>query len=1027
MLNNKNKYIVLLLVICIVLSGCSSISTVEFNEENAHKHIEQLSSVEYGGRLPGTEGNEKAVKYIAEEFKKIGLEPYSEDSSYLQTFKVISPILQQPTKLEVLDKNGNIVKQYELREDFREITSDYAFGGSARGKVKATNFLDEIKPGKDEIILTSMNTHDKENTDKLIEKGVKAVIKPSNTNQNGLNKDLFIKSTYVGEKESWQVKEGFIEILVTEKVFNELLSYSKKDYTLDINLNLTFPKLEISNVIGYIPGNDRELKEEALIISAHFDHVGTDPNGKVYGGALDNASGTGMLIELARAIKESEIKPRRTIIFAAFNAEESGCQGSLHYTDVPLFSLNKTVNINLDMVGSKEEVKLMLSSFPSLSSNKKMNEFLQQIRKVLDENKVEYNTDNYSDSSDHWSFNYRGVPAVTFSHPSEGLIHTPDDTIENINVHRLDEVGELVLSCIDYYAYAAKDKTFSKITEEQIHTLKLLLLYLVIIALVCIIAVFMIKVINKNSKLKKLFGGKPIFSSVIFILLLLGILIYNSSYGFNASSVIAYNSKPWENTVTIKGNDIKRIYDGNVDGKLVLLLKGDKGLKQIVVNVDGLVEQESYINDISTDVDKIRLYNDNILYLENRSLYNLDRIHKNKQKIIDNIEGFNIAEVENELYIVGYNEQGIIIKNNSDIKNINAENIIDIYSSADNKGRVHILFKERNSGEESVIKYALLEPDGNIVAPKEIYSLKNNASISFGVDKSRGYVFFKESTDCYYLTFYLGDRKDNYIKKQKLELHDSAGALIKISEAPYISSSNKSNNAEVTLVASGKNALDTNYICIIGFLNGKIIEEEILTNIKKENTINPILIESNYDKYAAWLEGKNNDYVLKIKSSDSKFGANSGRMILYIRLGNMVQNIFLMVLTMIRKLYWILPGCIILIISKIVKKDSWQDNRVIITAAILCNTIFQILFYRLPEFLGFRYEGLIITVIISLISVILVLIYKHEKREVSYFRLYVIFTVMSMIFISTLYAPYTIEGGMDKLKQTEMFKGNERE
>ena len=107
-----------------------------------------------------------------------------------------------------------------------------------------------------------------------------------------------------------------------------------------------------ANVIGFLEGTD--LKDEAIIISAHFDHLGIK-DGVIYNGANDNASGTSTLLEMLRIIdkmRKAGIKPRRTIIFALFTAEEKGLWGSRFYTDHPFFALAQTkFNVNIDMVG----------------------------------------------------------------------------------------------------------------------------------------------------------------------------------------------------------------------------------------------------------------------------------------------------------------------------------------------------------------------------------------------------------------------------------------------------------------------------------------------------------------------------------------------------------------------------------------------------------------------------------------------------------------------------------------------------
>jgi Zn-dependent M28 family amino/carboxypeptidase len=108
-----------------------------------------------------------------------------------------------------------------------------------------------------------------------------------------------------------------------------------------------------SNVIAVIPGNDPVLKDQLVVIGSHLDHMGKRPNGDVYGGADDNASGTAVMMELARSVVASGLRPARTLMFAAYDAEELGLIGSCYYVrQQPLYSIaNTKVMISVDMVG----------------------------------------------------------------------------------------------------------------------------------------------------------------------------------------------------------------------------------------------------------------------------------------------------------------------------------------------------------------------------------------------------------------------------------------------------------------------------------------------------------------------------------------------------------------------------------------------------------------------------------------------------------------------------------------------------
>jgi len=204
-------------------------------------------------------------------------------------------------------------------------------------------------------------------------------------------------------------------------------------------------KLTSSNVIGIIPGNKDE--EEIIILSAHLDHLGGTKQ-QFYPGALDNASGVGCLVEIANFINQNKIRPNKTIVFIAFNGEETGFTGSKYYAKNPIYPLEKTVLINLDQIGSKVILPLYILSIDN------QGELKDDIFKYSQELNLDAKT--YINSrSDHVPFEAEGVDAISIVHPfdrSHGY-HTPKDTIEIVSKDRAKEVVYLVLYYLDKKAY----------------------------------------------------------------------------------------------------------------------------------------------------------------------------------------------------------------------------------------------------------------------------------------------------------------------------------------------------------------------------------------------------------------------------------------------------------------------------------------------------------------------------------------------------------------------------------------------
>jgi Zn-dependent M28 family amino/carboxypeptidase len=106
------------------------------------------------------------------------------------------------------------------------------------------------------------------------------------------------------------------------------------------------------NVLGLLPGFDPDHKDEIVVVGAHYDHVGTDPDGAVYNGANDNAAGVAAMLEIARLWQVQGFRPARSVLFAAWDDHEQGLHGSRYYAQHPSFPLVQTVAVlNLDVIG----------------------------------------------------------------------------------------------------------------------------------------------------------------------------------------------------------------------------------------------------------------------------------------------------------------------------------------------------------------------------------------------------------------------------------------------------------------------------------------------------------------------------------------------------------------------------------------------------------------------------------------------------------------------------------------------------
>jgi hypothetical protein len=204
------------------------------------------------------------------------------------------------------------------------------------------------------------------------------------------------------------------------------------------------------NVIMLLPGEDELLKNEYVVIGAHFDHLGMGgPSSRVrdtvavHHGADDNASGVGEMIELAEKFALTKGSHKRSIIFAAFSGEELGLLGSRYFTDHPPIDLSKVnAMINLDMVGRlRDSSALQIGGAGTAEGLKTLVRSLSDTTHI----KLVLSDEGYG-PSDHSSFYGKNIPVLFYSTGAHLDYHTPSDTWEKINYKGMVEISGLVYS-----------------------------------------------------------------------------------------------------------------------------------------------------------------------------------------------------------------------------------------------------------------------------------------------------------------------------------------------------------------------------------------------------------------------------------------------------------------------------------------------------------------------------------------------------------------------------------------------------
>ena len=214
------------------------------------------------------------------------------------------------------------------------------------------------------------------------------------------------------------------------------------------------------NIVGVIPGNDLVLKDEYIIIGAHYDHLGVK-NDKIYNGADDNASGTATIIEMARILKARQSQLKRSVIVVAFDAEEDGLWGSNYLSEQLDLSKIKLM-MSVDMVGWLHEGKtLRLHGAATVKDGKKV--LQEEAKKMhMDVTIHDFETSVFG-ATDTQGFAKKGVPTLYVTTGLKSPYHKPEDDAELIDYQGMDRITNYLADVTECFASQTNMQSSGKI------------------------------------------------------------------------------------------------------------------------------------------------------------------------------------------------------------------------------------------------------------------------------------------------------------------------------------------------------------------------------------------------------------------------------------------------------------------------------------------------------------------------------------------------------------------------------------
>jgi aminopeptidase YwaD len=455
----------------LVVPGASARSAVVPPEAGAlADSVKALTAPEMEGRRSGTPGGDHAAKQIADWLAAAGLRPGGDQGTFFQSF--VLETSARPGPASSLDLLGPTLRRLDAGREWTghggsragEVTGEVVFVGYGAEMREAgyDDYAGVDVRGKIALALEGAPTH-------LTGARVTRLDKLIAAKRHGALA-LLIAAGELPSADKTSVEVALVSGTLTPEAADLVLAPAGRtladatralaaargpaSFPTGTRAHLRVEKIlgevRAANVIGILPGTDPALAAEAVVIGAHYDHLGR-ADGVVYPGADDNASGTAVVLGLARAFAASG-GTGRTLIFALFGAEELGLIGSRHYVTRPPLPLDRTVAmVNFDMVGRLQGRALNVGG---ADSGSRIRDLVSDTA-LLEGIKPEINGSPYG-PSDHSRFYAAGVPVLFFYTGGHGDYHKPSDTADKLDAAGMARVAAVGARVVERLAGDAR-------------------------------------------------------------------------------------------------------------------------------------------------------------------------------------------------------------------------------------------------------------------------------------------------------------------------------------------------------------------------------------------------------------------------------------------------------------------------------------------------------------------------------------------------------------------------------------------
>ena len=428
--------------------------------EQAQSFVSVLAGPQFNGRGTGQKGYKKAADWVAEKLTEFGVQPIYADGSYFQSV----PLQQKVPILEechlraagvTIEASGNI--GFDTYSSRPSVLGKLIFVRCPKGRFKIP---DSVRLRDAIVIYWADKESLKYAARKLESHQPAAMLHVVDTPPQSINQATFVGQPPMPVK--GKIFVGAVDRLLSAYGRQPIRGQVQKITIMRSSSNVSIANpvrmrdISVPNVIGILPGSDPTLSHEHIIIGSHLDHIGITSGG-VYLGADDNASGCAAVLSIAKALTENSLRPKRSVMFIFFAAEEIGLLGSSYYCNRPVLPLNDaTCMLNIDMVGrnessakeTPEENEGSIHLIGSLKGAMDAQGGSDLNNVILDANqhvgfRFEMDEESIFNRSDQFNFFRKGVGVAFLFGGFHPDYHQPSDRIERLNFKKIQATARL--------------------------------------------------------------------------------------------------------------------------------------------------------------------------------------------------------------------------------------------------------------------------------------------------------------------------------------------------------------------------------------------------------------------------------------------------------------------------------------------------------------------------------------------------------------------------------------------------------